>query len=718
VIVTNEVSVTPGIKVATALIGAHLPELTIKLSALRGVESFGMFCSAKTLGLTDDDKGLLQFDAAAPVGISVREYLHLDDTMIDVALTPNRGDCLSIVGIAREIGVANQLKTEVLKIEAIEPSVSDQIHIEIKAPEACPRYVSRVIRKINPNATTPLWMQEKLRRGGLRSIHPVVDVTNYVMLELGQPMHAFDLNSLGNRIVIDYPGAAGKETTKDVPLLNGEKRDLKTDTLTIQDGNGQIVALAGLMGAIRSSIVSTTTDIVLESAFFAPDKIMGKARQYGLHTDSSHRFERGVDPQLQLLATHRATALLLEIVGGQPGPCVEKIFPEHMPKKPAIFLREARIKKVLGIDIAPERVTAILEGLGIKVQKISDGWNVEAPSFRFDLNLEVDCIEELGRIYGYNKIPATLPQLSARLLEHFTQKIPLANIRAILKNRAYHEVIGYSFVEPKLQNLLDQKNVPLPLSNPISPELSVMRTTLWASLLPILLHNQKRQQTRIRIFETGLRFVEQQGSLQQIPTIAGLVWGAALPEQWGAAAKPVDFYDIKNDVEALLAGRVLTFADIERDGKLHPGRGAQVMIGDKAMGYVGALHPEIEQKLGLNNIYGFELDLTPVQEMRLPVAQTVSKYPAIRRDLAIVVSKEIKADTISSEILKIAGNLLNNLIIFDVYQGQGIAPNQMSIAFGLVLQAADRTLVDEEVNQLMANIINGLQHRFAAVLRE
>ncbi len=751
IIVTNVADIAPHKKVAAALVGAKLPGLEIKQAALRGIDSFGMFCSAKTLGISDDDSGLLYLPDDAPLGEDLRKYLNLDDTVIDIELTPNRGDCLSIAGIAREVAVANNITIQAPAIKTIVATITDEIKVQVQAPEACPRYLCRVIRNIK-STTTPQWMQDKLHRSGLRSVHPVVDVTNYVMLEVGQPMHAFDLAKLNGGITVRYaePGETlillddqelklseedchpRNERSEAAGIHADSKENLgfppsqarvrmtanenqQNKTLVITDEKN-VLALAGIMGGFHSGIARDTKDIVLEAAFFAPEKLLGKARHYGLHTDSSHRFERGVDAELPLHAIERASELLLQIVGGEAGPIVEKSSAEYLPKRAPIQLRATRIEKLLGINVAAKQVETILQQLQMSVTKNAEGWQVIPPTHRFDIAIEVDLIEEVARIYGFNNIPNTLPVLASNMLPQATSQLPLAELRTRLKNRAYQEAVCYSFVDPDLQKALTPDLTPLALSNPISSELSVMRTTLWAGLLPILQHNQKRQQERVRLFETGLRFVPTANGLQQISTIAGLVWGSALPEQWGEKSRAVDFYDVKADVESLLADKAISFAKTDVSA-LHPGRSAAVQLGDARIGYVGALHPELEQKLGLNGVYGFELDLPPVLQTRLLHYEAISKFPTIRRDLALLVDKSVKAETLSHKIAEIAGKLLNNLVIFDVYQGQGVPEGQKSIAIGIFLQAIDRTLVDEEVNQLIDKIVSALRQEFAAVIR-
>lgn len=712
-IVTNEMTLQIGMKVPVALVGASLSGVEIKPLKLRKIASFGMFCSAKTLGISEADGEILQLAKTALVGHDLRDYLQLHDQTIALELTPNRGDCLSIVGIAREVAVANESHFKGVAIKPIAAAIDERITLQINAPEACPRYASRIIRNLNPSACSPLWLQEKLRRSGLRSIHPVVDITNYVMLELGQPMHAFDLNVVGKKITVEYAGGSGTTTL----LLNNETYTVQADTLSVKDAAGTIIALAGIMGAKHGSITATTTAIILESAFFTPLSLLGKARRYGIHTDSSHRFERGVDPHLTVQAIERATELLLAIVGGEPGPCVEHTSVAYLPTIKPILLRAASIQRLLGCTPTAAKINSILVALSMQVKTLPTAWEVTPPSFRFDIAIEADLIEEVARIYGYHNIPNQLPALPIIMLPQSSQQMPLSILRQSLKNRGYHEAITYSFVDSKLQELLDPHQYALPLINPISTELSVMRTSLWVSLLPVLIYNQKRQQSRVRLFEIGRRFVELAGQSQEILALAGLAWGPIIPEQWGVANRATDFYDVKNDLETLFAGVTFTFVASEQ-AALHWGQSAQINLHGEKVGYVGVLSPEIEQKLSLSAVYAFEIDLTATVQAALQRYAVVAKFPTVRRDIAILVSKQISAAEIYNEVVKLAGNLLNQCILFDIYTGKGVPVGQTSMALGLILQAPDRTLVEAEVKPLIETIITGLKQRFAATLRE
>ncbi len=710
-IVTNVASVKSTMKVPAAMVGAILPDgMKITKATLRGVESQGMFCGAETLGIGGVEDGLVELPKDAPVGKNIRDYLQLDDEVIDIELTPNRGDCLSILGIAREAALANDCEINIKKINEIPAYINNSVDIEIANPEACPCYLSRVICNIDNAALTPIWIKEKLRRSGIRSIHPVVDVTNYVMLELGQPMHAFDLASIEGGIQVRFA-----KNNEKLQLLDQQDVELTKNILVIADKK-KVLAIAGVMGGLVSSVTFETKDIVLESAFFDPITIMGKARHYGLHTDSSHRFERGVDPQLVKTAMCRATELLVEIAGGTPGPITEQISAKHLPVRNPVLLRRERVTELLGCSIDDKQIENIFNKLAMTFEVNASGYQVIAPSHRFDIAIEADLIEELARVYGYDNIPLRMPSVSLKI----QAQQPEHQFADILRALDYHEAMTYSFVDPQLQQRLTPQLPAVALSNPISPELSVMRTTLWTGLLLAAQYNANRQQTRVRLFETGLRFEPHKKDVQQIPSLAGLVMGPVVPEQWGEASKAVDFYDVKADLQALLdlTGEVFCFEQAKHSA-LHPGRCAKITHNNIEIGYLGGLHPELQQQLGLPAVYLFELNSLELEKlMRQTVYQPVSKFPAIRRDIALLVDDQTAIADICQAITKEAGKLLNNLIIFDVYKGEGIADSQKSIALGLVWQATERTLADDEITMLLDKVLKKLKDKHHASLRE
>ncbi|MBL4940619.1 MAG: phenylalanine--tRNA ligase subunit beta [Colwellia sp.] len=719
-----------GLKVAVATVGAVLPgNFSIKKAKLRGVVSNGMLCSESEIGLADESSaGIMDLAQDAPVGTCLREYLDLNDVTIDVDLTANRGDCLGIKGLAREVGVLNSQTVNEVAIIAVAPSIDDVRDITVEAGEACPRYLGRVIKGINPKAQTPLWMIEKLRRCGTRAIDPVVDVTNYLLLELGHPMHAFDLAKIDGGINIRFANKEEKLT-----LLDGNEVTLKDKTLVIADaptnGQGKVLAMAGIFGGLHSGVTSETTNIFLESAFFSPLAILGKARQYGLHTDSSHRYERGIDPTLQREAMERATQLLLDIVGGQAGPIVEAKSDENIPQTKAVSLRREKLDGRIGHHIIDAKVTEILTRLGFEVKEQGHSkdkvWQVVVPAYRFDIKIEVDLIEEVARIFGYNNIPNISPKASLNMVAQKEVAISLTKLKQTLVNRDYQEAITYSFVDPKVQSLIHPEEEVMILPHPISSEMSVMRLSLWTGLLQSVVYNQNRQQTRVRLFESGLRFVPDQtaeNGVRQQNMIAGVIGGNRVDEHWDMEKAATDFYDVKGDVEALLSltcdvnGYEFSTAEI---AALHPGQTAKITKNDQLVGFVGALHPELTRKLGLNGrTLIFELLLTEVLDQKIPEAREISRFPANRRDLAVVVKEDIDAKKVLQLIEKVGGNYLIDLNLFDVYQGQGIEEGFKSLAISLVLQDTNKTLEEKDITDVIDRVVDSLQTELNASLRD
>ncbi|MCQ4347502.1 phenylalanine--tRNA ligase subunit beta [Pseudomonas stutzeri] len=708
----------PGIKIPFAMLGAELPgDFKIKKAKLRGVESFGMLCSASELQISDDDSGLFELAGDAPVGQDIRSYLNLDDASIEVDLTPNRGDCLSLAGLAREVGALYGAPVARPAV-AVVPAVHDEVRsVELLAPNACPRYLGRVIRNVDLSRPTPLWMVERLRRSDVRAIDPAVDVTNYVMLELGQPMHAFDLAEIKGGIRVRLAEAGEK-----LVLLDGQEVELRPDTLVIAD-HERALAIAGVMGGEHSGVAAGTRDLFLESAFFDTIAIAGKARSYGLHTDASHRFERGVDSQLAREAMERATALLLEIVGGEPGPIVEVVSAEHLPQVAPVILRAERIEQMLGLSLADAEVERLLTALGLKVAASGAGqWQVGIPSHRFDLSIEVDLIEELARLYGYNRLPVRYPEARLAPQPQSEARAELGQLRRLLVARGYQEAVTFSFIDPKWFELFHPGVAPLTLANPISADLAAMRASLWPGLVKALQHNLNRQQSRVRLFESGLRFVGQLGELKQEAMLAGVICGSRLPEAWANGKDGVDFYDLKADVEALLgyagAGSAFTFVAGEHPA-LHPGQTARIERDGRLVGFLGALHPELAKALDLDQpVYLFELVLAEVAAGRLPQFRELSRFPEVRRDLALLVGREVPAQSLLEDIRVQAGEHLTDLRLFDVYQGKGIDPHSKSVAVGLTWQHPSRTLNDEEVNENLRRVIASLGERFQATLRK
>ena len=704
-----------GIKIPFAQVGAILPgDFKIKKAKLRGVESFGMLCAEAELGLAEESDGLMELAADAPLGVSVYEWLKLNDKTIEVDLTPNRSDCLSVAGLAREVGVLSKMDVCVPEVPAVPAVIEDTFPVTLSGSEACPKYLGRVIRDVNPEAQTPLWMAEKLRRCGLRSIEPAVDVTNYVLLELGQPMHAFDLNKLDGGIDVRFAKDQEKLT-----LLDGQEVSLRDDTLVIADASGPL-AIAGIMGGQNSGVTNETRDVFLECAFFAPLAIAGKARSYGLHTDSSHRYERGVDYTLQHKAIERATALLVEIMGGKPGPVVEAIDEAHLPAARTVTLRAAKLESLLGIAIPADEVKDILTRLGLELlEENGTEWVFSVPPYRFDISIEPDLVEEVGRIYGYNNLPKTVTQGGLSLIPEDEAVQPIHFVEDRLVSLGYQEAITYSFVEEGLQNQLSPADKAIPLANPISSDMGVMRTSLWTGLLNAAAYNQKRQQSRIKLFETGLKFVDVGGDIEQTRMLSGVVVGNSAEENWCNEKRPVDFYDVKSDLESLLFSidKNVRFEQGENSA-LHPGQSASIVKDGEIVGYFGKLHPKLQKTFDLNgSVFLFELRLEELVKGQVPNFTEVSKYPGVRRDLAILINSEASYQDIQSVVRENAGESLVGLKVFDVYVGDNLGEGLKSIALGLNWQRTDRTLNDEEITQAFDAVVEALSQRFDAKLR-
>ncbi len=712
-VVCGASNVREGLKVAFAQPGATLPGRKIKKVKLRGVESHGMLCSAVELNLGEDSDGILELPADAPVGVSIVEYLALDDNIIDIDLTPNRGDCLSLAGVAREVSALNGIDLS-KHVSHVAGSISDDFPVELLQPEGCPHYVGRIIKGINASARTPMWMQEKLRRSGLRPISPVVDVTNFVMMEIGQPMHGFDFDKLEGGIRVRLATAGEKLT-----LLDQTEFECRADSLVIADFK-KAVALAGIMGGLDSSVQADTKNVFLEAAFFAPLPMAGKARSYGMHTDSSHRFERGVDPGLQVIAMHRATELLLDIVGGKAGPVIDVTNAEFMPEVPRVNLRYTRINRLLGIQVSRDEVVNMLESLNMQLEDCEEGWMVVPPSYRFDINIEADLIEEIGRMVGYNNIPGTRELAHVNMESCSETQRSTSEIRDVMVGQGFYEALTYSFVSPELQSILDPGQASLALSNPISPDMSVMRTRLLPGLVQALQYNLKRQQSRVRLFETGLCFIPGENELQQRPHIAAVITGSRDNEGWFSQAQQVDFYDIKGNFESILKPSQQSSFRFAKSTNpvLHPGQGADVLYQDKLVGFVGALHPGVIARLQLTQpVFVFELELTSLLHSKLPSFGELSKYPSIRRDIALTVDANIDVQELINCIYSIKSEILQEVIVFDVYTGMEVRNNRKSVALGLILQDFSRTLVDEDVENLVNKVLDQLKKQYNALLR-
>ncbi|MEG2736402.1 MAG: phenylalanine--tRNA ligase subunit beta [Hafnia sp.] len=709
-----------GLKVAVATIGAVLPgDFKIKAAKLRGEPSEGMLCSFSELGISEDHDGIIELPADAPIGTDIREYLQLNDHTIEISVTPNRADCLGIIGVARDVAVLNKLALNEPAMDAVPAAIHDTFPITVESPEACPRYLGRVVKGINVKAATPLWMREKLRRCGIRSIDPVVDVTNYVLLELGQPMHAFDLNRLEGGIVVRMAKEGEKLT-----LLDGNEATLSSDTLVIADQQ-KALAMGGIFGGEHSGVNAETQDVLLECAYFNPLSITGRARRQGLHTDASHRYERGVDPALQAKAMERATRLLLDICGGHAGPVIDVTNEAALPKRATITLRREKLDRLIGHHVADAQVTDILERLGCKVSFANNTWQAVAPSWRFDMEIEEDLVEEVARVYGYNNIPDVPVKADLIMTSHREANLPLKRVKTMLVDRGYQEAITYSFVDPKIQALLHPSEASLILPSPISVEMSAMRLSLWSGLLSAVVYNQNRQQSRVRLFETGLRFVPDSAAnlgIRQDVMLAGVIAGNRYEEHWNLERQVVDFYDLKGDLEAILdlTGKLddVQFK-AEKNPALHPGQSAAIYLAGKRVGFIGVVHPDLERKLDLNGrTVVFEIEWEALAERRIPQAREVSRYPANRRDIAVVVAENVPAEDILAECKKVGVNQVVGVNLFDVYRGKGVAEGYKSLAISLVLQDTTRTLEEEEIAATVAKCVEALKQRFQASLRD
>lgn len=710
-----------GLKVACATEGAVLPgDFKIKKTKLRGQPSEGMLCSFSELGIDVEAEGIIELPLDAPVGTNLREYLDLDDKAIEISLTPNRADCLSIAGVAREVGVVNKQVVNQPHFDAVPATISDKVQIELNAPEACPRYLLRVVKNVNVKSQSPIWLQEKLRRCGIRSIDPIVDITNYVLLELGQPMHAFDASKVAQPVQVRLANSG-----EELVLLDGTTAKLQPNTLVIADQTGPL-AMAGIFGGQASGVdAETTKDVILEAAFFAPLAIAGRARQYGLHTDSSHRFERGVDFTLQRHAMERATALLLDICGGEAGEICEVVSEQYLPKINEVILRREKLDSLLGHHIETETVTEIFKRLGFAVKYTNDVWTVTSASWRFDIEIEEDLIEEVARIYGYNSIPNNAPLAHLRMREHKEADLELSRIKTALVDADYQEAITYSFVDPKIQTLLHPEIDALVLPNPISVEMSAMRVSLLSGLLGAVLYNQNRQQNRVRLFETGLRFVPDANAefgVRQEFVLAGVITGTAKSESWTGKAENVDFFDLKGDLESILSltevGNRVKFV-AKAYSALHPGQSASIELDGKEIGFIGTIHPLIAQKLGLNGkAVVFEILWDAIANRRVVQAKEISKFPANRRDLALVVGDNVPAGDIIEACKQAGGEKLTQVNLFDVYQGIGVASGHKSLAISLTIQDNEKTLEDDEINAVISAVLNEVKQRFNAELRD
>ncbi|MEN5015691.1 phenylalanine--tRNA ligase subunit beta [Erwinia sp. Eh17-17] len=709
-----------GLKVAVATVGAVLPgDFKIKAAKLRGEPSEGMLCSFSELGISDDHDGIIELPLDATIGTDIRDYLKLDDNTIEISVTPNRADCLGIIGVARDVAVLNKLPLTPPEMSPVAATVQDTFPIRVEATDACPRYLGRVVKGINVKAATPLWMKEKLRRCGIRSIDPVVDITNYVLLELGQPMHAFDLDRLEGGIVVRMA-----EEGETLTLLDGSKAKLNSDTLVIAD-HQKALAMGGIFGGEHSGVNEETQNVLFECAFFSPLSITGRARRHGLHTDASHRYERGVDPSMQHTAIERATRLLLDICGGEAGPVMDVTHEAALPVRATITLRREKLDRLIGHVIADAEVSDILRRLGCEVTEGQGEWQAVAPAWRFDIEIEEDLVEEVARIYGYDNIPDVPVQAGLVMTKHREASLSLKRVKALLVDKGYQEAITYSFVDPKIQALLHPGEENLVLPSPISVEMSAMRLSLWTGLLGAVVYNQNRQQSRVRLFESGLRFVPDTQAylgIRQDVMLAGVISGHRNEEHWDLARSPVDFYDLKGDLESLLelTGKLDEIQFVAAaNPALHPGQSAAIYLRGEHVGFIGVVHPELERKLDLNGrTVVFELLWDKVADRVLPDASGISRFPANRRDIAVVVAENVPAADIISECKKVGVNQVVGVNLFDVYRGKGVNEGFKSLAISLILQDTSRTLEEEEIAATVAKCVEALKERFQASLRD
>jgi len=717
-IVCGAPNVAVGLNVPCALPGAKLPgDFTIKVAKVRGIESSGMLCSAKELGIDEDASGLLVLPADAPVGQSIREYLDLDDNQFELKLTPNRADCLSLLGIAREVGAITGATTNLPVVPEVPASIADQRTIVLDAPEACPLYCGRVIKGVDAKASTPEWMKRRLERSGIRAISALVDVTNYVMLELGQPLHAFDNTRLEGAV-----HARLAKPEEKLLLLNEQTIAVDADVLMIAD-DGKPLAMAGIMGGEESGITLDTSELFLESAFFAPKAIAGRARRYGFGSDASHRFERGVDFGGVRRAIERATQLIIDICGGQAGPVVEA--KASLPARQPVRLRTARAEKVLGLPLGGERIAGLFRGLALSFEQQGDDFLVTPPSWRFDMEIEEDLIEEIARLYGYDNIPSPAPRGRMEMMVQPEAQRPAYRIRQMLADRGYQEVVNFAFVEEAWEADFAAKTAEsdlIRLANPIASQMAVMRSNLFGGLVSNLVTNLKRKQSRVRLFEVGRTFhrdaaAQPVNGFHQPWKLAGLAFGGALPEGWAGGSRKVDFYDVKGDVEALLAPAQLRFDKLVHPA-LHPGRSARVLLDGQDVGCIGELHPEWVQKYDLPNApVLFELDFAAVKLAKVPAYAEVSKFPPVIRDLAIVVDQNVALQTLLDGLKGQISGLIQDIQLFDVYVGKGVPENKKSLAFRIVMQDTQRTLQDSEVDAAMQQLVSCFEQAFGAQLR-
>ena len=716
-VVCGAPNVVQGMKTPFAKPGVKLPNgMKLRKAKIRGVVSNGMLCSATELGLGDESDGIVSLPLEAEVGSALVDFLSLPDAIIDLDLTPNRGDCFSVLGIARDVAALSGDPLQDESVPAVEATIKDTHPVELVKPDGCPRFAGRVIRGIDSKAQSPVWMTERLRRAGLRAISPVVDITNYVMLELGQPLHAYDFGLLQGPI---RPRLA--KTGEKVTLLDETEVELNADTMIITDDSGPI-GIAGIMGGLSTAVTDRTTDVFFEAAFWPQDFMAGRARAYGMHTDASMRFERGVDPAGQGRAIERATQLLLEIAGGEAGPLTDEAVDEFLPARSNISLRKSRLTRLLGVEIDDAEVVQILTRLAMDVEAVDGGWSVSSPSHRFDIAIEADLIEEVARIHGYDSIPEISAFSQAPLQTVTESKVDIEQAAATLIARDYQEIVTYSFIDADANTAFSGAESELKLSNPISSEMSVMRASLWPGMIAAAAANNARQQDRVRLFEASKSFHGKLGDHTEVMRLAGLASGPVIPEQWGSKPQNIDFFDIKSDVEAVLSlaadSDAISFVAAEHPA-LQPGQAAEIIRDNEVIGVIGKLHPKLAKTHDLKkSVYLFELDAAKTLATSAPESASISKIPAIRRDIAVIVDDDVTANELVKVVAASSDALIQDVTIFDIYKGPGIEAGRKSVAMGLILQETSRTLTDVDADNVMAVAVKELEDKFAAVLRD
>ena len=711
-IICGAKNVRENLNVVVATVGAKLPNgLKIKKAKLRGVESFGMICSEAELGMADSSDGITELADEAVIGQNIREHLDLDDNIIELDITPNRGDCFSVLGVAREVCANYNLSLD-MSTDKVTSSIDEQMNASVSNTLACPKYLTRIVKGIDNSVATPEWMARKLVRSGQQLHSPVVDITNFVLLELGQPMHAFDLSKINGDITVRMANAGEK-----IELLNEQTVELKDNTLVIADDTNAL-AIAGVMGGMSSATQTDSSDILLESAFFEPVSIAGKARGYGLHTESSLRFERGVDFHMTHMAMERATQLIVEICGGQVGPISECIDESSLPELNPITITKAKIQKILGFELESDWIEEKFTNLDFEItSKDADSWTIIPPSFRFDIRIPADLIEELARLYGYDKLPVQKLSLDANINAISEAVVDKYDIAQGLVNRGYQEVITYSFISEEYQDLINPEAKKITLSNPISADMSTMRSSLWAGLLQSVEANERRGHVDARFFELGLCFDGVKAD-EQSQKIAGVITGNRFNEQWSSDTQALDFYDIKSDVESLLSisGNTFTF-EVAEHPALQKGQTAKVLSDGKHIGWVGTLSPVVQKKLSLSKCYLFELDLASMQQGSVAKYQAFSAYQKATRDIALVIDEQIPANDLITSIKDLKQTYLVDVNLFDVYAGDNIESGKKSIALNLSYQSVEETLSDEQVNTQVSEVLVLMQTKFSATQR-